>query len=88
MKSADRPSRVALSNWPVRWKVLAIAAVPLILAGVSGGLRIHSSVTEAGELQRAAERARRREVTVVGGVLFGLTKWTLPRYWCFSAVGV
>lgn len=57
MKSADRPSRVALSNWPVRWKVLAIAAVPLILAGVFGGLRIHSSVTEAGELQRAAERA-------------------------------
>ncbi len=57
MKSADRPSRVALSNWPVRWKVLAIAAVPLILAGVFGGLRIHSSVTEAGELQQAAERA-------------------------------
>ena len=57
MKSADRPSRMALSNWPVRWKVLAIAAVPLILAGVFGGLRIHAGVTEAGELQLAAERA-------------------------------
>ncbi|MDY6998567.1 MAG: ATP-binding protein [Actinomycetota bacterium] len=56
-RTANRPSRLALSNWPVRWKVLAIAAVPLVLAGFFGGLRIHASVTEAAELRSAAERA-------------------------------
>ncbi|MGE0219491.1 ATP-binding protein [Mycolicibacterium sp.] len=53
----SRPQRVALSNWPVRWKVFAIAVVPLLLAGVFGGLRIYSSVADAAELRRAAERA-------------------------------
>lgn len=48
---------MALSNWPVRAKVLAIAAIPLILAGVFGGLRIDTSVTEATELRLAAQRA-------------------------------
>ncbi|KUH84847.1 ATP-binding protein [Mycobacterium sp. IS-1556] len=51
-----RPSRWALSNWPVRWKVLAIVLVPLILAGTFGGLRIYGSVTEESDLRRAAER--------------------------------
>ena len=54
---AQRPSRLALSNWPVRWKVLAIVLVPLLLAGVFGGLRIYASTTEAIDLQHAAERA-------------------------------
>jgi signal transduction histidine kinase len=54
---AKRPSRLALSNWPVRWKVLAIVLVPLILAGTFGGLRIYSSVTDASDLRRAADRA-------------------------------
>lgn len=57
MTPAKRPSRLALSNWPVRAKVLAIAAIPLILAGVFGGLRIDASVTEATELRLAAQRA-------------------------------
>lgn len=52
-----RPSRWALSNWPVRWKVLAIVLVPLILAGTFGGLRIYGSVTEQSDLRRAADRA-------------------------------
>ena len=52
-----RPSRWSLSNWPVRWKVLAIVLVPLVLAGSFGGLRIYASVTDAADLRRAADRA-------------------------------
>src|SRR5687768_9791277 len=51
-----RPSRWSVSNWPVRWKVFAIVLVPLVLAGAFGGLRIYSSVTEASDLRRAADR--------------------------------
>src|SRR5215208_4338860 len=52
-----RPSRWALSNWSVRWKVFAIVLVPLVLAGTFGGLRIYSSATESADLRRAADRA-------------------------------
>jgi signal transduction histidine kinase len=54
---AKRPSRWSLTNWPVRWKVLAIVLVPLVLAGAFGGLRIYASVTDAADLRRAADRA-------------------------------
>lgn len=54
---AKRPSRWSLSNWSVRWKVFAIVLVPLVLAGTFGGLRIYSSMTEASDLRRAADRA-------------------------------
>ena len=54
---AKRPSRWALSNWSVRWKVFAIVLVPLVLAGTFGGLRIYSSAMEASDLRRAADRA-------------------------------
>jgi len=53
----QRPPRLALSNWPVRVKVLAIVLVPLLLAGTFGGLRIHSSITAAQNLSAAADRA-------------------------------
>jgi signal transduction histidine kinase len=52
-----RPSRWALTNWPVRWKVFAIVLVPLVLAATFGGLRIYASATEAGDLRRAADSA-------------------------------
>jgi signal transduction histidine kinase len=52
-----RPHRLSVSNWPVRWKVFAIVLVPLVLAGAFGGLRIYSSVAEATDLRRAADRA-------------------------------
>ena len=55
--AVTRPSRWALSNWPVRWKVVAIVVVPLALAGVFGGLRIASGWSEAGDLRLAADRA-------------------------------
>ncbi|MGH3581915.1 MAG: ATP-binding protein, partial [Mycobacterium sp.] len=57
VQPAGRPSRWALSNWPVGWKVLAIALVPLLLAGALGGLRIYSGFSAATELRRAADRA-------------------------------
>ncbi|WP_370332041.1 ATP-binding protein [Mycolicibacterium hippocampi] len=57
MTTAKRPPRFALSNWPVRWKVLAILVVPLALACVFGGFRIFASATEAAELRGSAERA-------------------------------
>lgn len=54
---AKRPSRFAPSNWPVAWKVFAIAFVPLVLAGTFGGMRIYSGWTGAADLRRAADRA-------------------------------
>src|SRR5215212_6386770 len=56
-RPAKRPSRWSISNWPVRWKVFAIVLVPLVLAGMFGGLRIYSSATESADLRRAADRA-------------------------------
>lgn len=56
-RAVKRPAPLALSNWPVRVKVLAIVAVPLLLACVFGGLRVYSSATEAAELRHAAQRA-------------------------------
>ncbi|MBI5340458.1 MAG: sensor histidine kinase [Mycolicibacterium rufum] len=52
-----RPPRLALSNWPVRAKVLAIVLVPLLLACAFGGLRISASATAARDLRVAATRA-------------------------------
>ncbi len=56
-RSATRPRRWAVSNWPVRWKVLAIVIVPLVLAATLGGLRIYSAAADAADLRRDAERA-------------------------------
>ncbi|MGB3483705.1 MAG: ATP-binding protein [Mycobacterium sp.] len=53
----QKPSRWALANWPVRWKVVAIAVVPLLLAAVFGGVRVYSSIAEARDLGVAADRA-------------------------------
>jgi signal transduction histidine kinase len=41
----------------VRWKVFAIVLVPLILAGVFGGLRIAANVDDAADSRLAAQRA-------------------------------
>nr|WP_234786459.1 ATP-binding protein [Mycolicibacter sinensis] len=55
--AAKRPSRWSVRNWPVRWKVLAIALLPMLLAGVFGGLRISSALSEANRLRLVADRA-------------------------------
>jgi signal transduction histidine kinase len=54
---AKRPPTWSLRNWPVRWKVVAIVAVPLVLAMVFGGLRIYGALDEADNLRLAADRA-------------------------------
>jgi signal transduction histidine kinase len=52
-----RPASWSLRNWSVRWKVVAIVAVPLVLAMVFGGFRISGALTEANDLRLAADRA-------------------------------
>ncbi len=55
--STKRPPTWSLRNWPVRWKVVAIVAMPLALAMVFGGLRIADAVSDAHRLRLAADRA-------------------------------
>ena len=54
---AKRPPTWSLGNWPVRWKVVAIVVVPLVLAMVFGGIRIHGAPNDASDLRLAADRA-------------------------------
>lgn len=56
-KPPKRPPRWSLGNWPVRWKVLAIALVPLLLATTFGVLRVQSEMATSGSLRLAAARA-------------------------------
>jgi len=55
--STKRPPPWSLRNWPVRWKIVAIVALPLVLAMVFGGLRIAGAVSDAHRLRLAADRA-------------------------------
>ena len=52
-----RPPAWSLSNWPVRWKVLAIVLVPLVLAAVFGALRVNGAMANSSDLRLAAARA-------------------------------
>jgi signal transduction histidine kinase len=54
---AKRPPTWSLSNWPVRYKVLAIVLVPIVLATAFGGLRIKDAMANSGGLKLAAARA-------------------------------
>ncbi|MEB3019814.1 ATP-binding protein [[Mycobacterium] crassicus] len=54
--AVKRPPRWSVRNWPVRWKVLAIALLPMVLAGLFGGLRVSSALTEANRLRLVADR--------------------------------
>ena len=54
---AKRPPTWSLSNWPVRYKVLAIVLLPLVLATAFGGLRIKDAMANSGGLKLAAARA-------------------------------
>jgi len=51
---AKRPRAWSLSNWPVRWKVLAIVLVPLLLATAFGALRVKDAMTNSAGLRLAA----------------------------------
>jgi signal transduction histidine kinase len=52
-----RPLAWSLTNWPVRWKVLAIVLVPLVLATVFGALRVSDAMNSSKALRLAAARA-------------------------------
>ncbi|CAM3174541.1 ATP-binding protein [Mycobacterium intermedium] len=52
-----RPPAWSLRNWPVRWKVFAIALIPLILATTFGVLRVRAEWDSSDELRLAAARA-------------------------------
>src|ERR1700741_4403944 len=52
-----RPPAWSLSNWSVRWKVLAIVLVPLVLATVFGALRVNGAMANSSGLRLAAARA-------------------------------
>lgn len=52
-----RPPAWSLRNWPVRWKVFAIALVPLVLATAFGALRVDAAWARSGELRLVAARA-------------------------------
>jgi signal transduction histidine kinase len=56
-KHLKRPPAWSLSNWPVRWKVLAIVLVPLVLATVFAGLRVNGAMANSSGLRLAAARA-------------------------------
>jgi signal transduction histidine kinase len=53
---AKRPPAWSPSNWPVRWKVLAIVLVPLALTTVFGALRVHGTMANSSGLRLAAAR--------------------------------
>ena len=55
--AAKRPPAWSPSNWPVRWKVLAIVLVPLVLATVFGALRVEGAMANSRGLRLAAARA-------------------------------
>ena len=52
-----RPPAWSPSNWPVRYKVLAIVLVPLVLATAFGALRVKVTMANSGDLKLAAARA-------------------------------
>jgi signal transduction histidine kinase len=54
---AKRPPAWSPSNWPVRYKVLAIVLVPLVLATAFGALRVKNAMANSGDLRLAAARA-------------------------------
>lgn len=56
-KPQKRPPAWSVRNWPVRWKVFAIALVPLILATAFGALRVDAAWARSGELRLVAARA-------------------------------
>ncbi|OBI85757.1 sensor histidine kinase [Mycobacterium asiaticum] len=56
-RGPKRPPAWSLRNWPVRWKVLAIALVPLVLATVFGALRVQQEMANSSGLRLAAARA-------------------------------
>jgi signal transduction histidine kinase/outer membrane murein-binding lipoprotein Lpp len=56
--AARSGSRLALSNWRVRWRILALIVVPTLAAVILGGLRISSGVNSALADKRTQQLAQ------------------------------
>ncbi len=50
-------SRFALSNWRVRWRLLALVVIPTLAAVILGGLRISSAASSALAFKRTEQLA-------------------------------
>ena len=50
-------SRLALSNWRVRWRLLALIVIPTLAAVILGGLRISSAASSAVAFKRTEHLA-------------------------------
>ena len=73
-REGKRPSRWAVSNWPVGWKVFAIVLVPLLIAGAFGGWRVYSDWTRTSDARQAVDRVDvvasvEKYLTALDGVL-------------------
>src|SRR5512139_325246 len=49
-------SALAVSAWPLRRKVALALAIPLLLAGILGGLRVQSDLAEASNSSSSAQQ--------------------------------
>ncbi len=52
-----RTSALALRNWRVRWRLLALIAIPTATAIALGGIRIQTAIHSAGTFQRIEQLA-------------------------------
>jgi signal transduction histidine kinase len=62
----ERGSRFALSNWRVRWRLIAIIAVPTVTAMILGGIQIGNSVSNYVAFQRVQTLANLNALVVQG----------------------
>jgi signal transduction histidine kinase len=64
--ATDRGSRLALRNWRVRWRLIAIIAVPTITALVLGAIQISNSVSNYTSFKRVQTLANLNSLLVTG----------------------
>ncbi len=61
-------SPIALRNWRVRWRLLALIAIPTVTAIALGGIRVEAAIHSAGAFQRVEQLA------VLGGDVTNLAQ--------------
>ena len=64
--AARQGSRLALSNWRVRWRLIAIIAVPTVTALILGAIQISNSVSNYTSFKRVQTLANLNTLIVTG----------------------
>jgi signal transduction histidine kinase len=64
--ASRRRTRLSLSNWRVRWRLIAIIAVPTVTAMILGGIQIGNSVSGYVAFQRVQTLANLNALVVKG----------------------